>query len=311
MAMSIQGGSDSRLGSSVSIVMVSYHTGPALTTAIRAGLDQSPVEQLVLVNNGNPPEVGEMLREWAAREPRLVLEQGQGNVGFAAGCNLGARRATGDLLLLLNPDCVLPAGAVSALAAEGLRQPRPWLLGPRLLNPDGSEQAGDRRRVLTPWLALVEALGLYRLPGVRRFNLHQEPLPAQTLPVPVISGACMLLPRQDYWDVGGMDEAFFLHVEDIDFCVRFGANGGGVYFCPAVRLPHAKGSSDAPALAVEWHKTRGFLHYFRKHFSHSSVPGVILLTNGAILLRYLLMALANLVARPFSQLRARQGGQRG
>jgi GT2 family glycosyltransferase len=240
----------------------------------------------------------------------LVLEQGQGNIGFAAGCNLGAHRATGDLLLLLNPDCVLPAGAVRALAAEGETQPRPWLLGPRLLNPDGSEQAGDRRRVLTPWLALVEALGLYRLPGVRRFNLHQDPLPERTLAVPVISGACMLVPRQDYWRVGGMDEGFFLHVEDIDFCVRFGTDGGSVYFCPAVTVPHAKGTSDAPALAVEWHKTRGFFRYFRKHFSHRSAPGVVPLTNGAILLRYVLMALAHLVATPISRRRARQRGER-
>lgn len=285
--------------------MVTYHTGPSLAAAIQAGLDQLPVEQLLLVDNGNPNKVAATLRDWAAREPRLVLEQGQGNIGFAAGCNLGARRATGELLLLLNPDCVLPAGTVRALVAEAEDKPRPWLLGPRLLNPDGSEQAGDRRRVLTPWLALVEALGLYRLPGVRRFNLHQDPLPARTQAVPVISGACMLLPREDYWRSGGMDEAFFLHVEDIDFCVRFGANGGTVYFSPTVTVPHAKGTSAAPALTVEWHKTRGFLRYFRKHFGHRSAPGVIPLINGAILLRYLLMALVQLLSRPFSRRRPR------
>jgi len=290
--------------------MVSYHTGPALNSAIEAALAQSLVDELLLVDNGNPPEVVRTLREWGAREPRLVLLTGQGNVGFAAACNLGARRARGDLLLLLNPDCTLPAGAVAALASEGQGKPRPWVLGPRLLNTDGSEQAGDRRRVLTPWLALVEALGLYRLPGVQRFNLHQEPLPEGTLAVPVISGACMLLPRDDYWRLGGMDEAFFLHVEDIDFCVRFGAAGGGVYFCPAVAVPHAKGTSEAPVLAVEWHKTRGFFRYFHKHFSGRSAPGLVPLVNAAILARYLLLASAHLLIKPFSRLRGRPGHPR-
>jgi GT2 family glycosyltransferase len=186
------------------------------------------------------------------------------------------------------------------------------MLGPRLLNPDGSEQAGDRRRVLTPWLALVEALGLYRLPGVQRFNLHREPLPQHTLAVPVISGACMLLPQPDYWALGGMDEGFFLHVEDIDFCVRFAAGGGTVYFCPGVSVAHAKGTSEASALTVEWHKTRGFFRYFRKHFSGRYPPGVVPLVNAAILGRYLLLASAHLLTRPLTWLRGRldSGGSR-
>jgi hypothetical protein len=179
------------------------------------------------------------------------------------------------------------------------------VVGPRLLDSDGSEQAGGRRRVLTPWLALVEALGLYRFPGVTRFNLHREPLPERTLAVPVISGACMLLPRDDYWRLGGMDEAFFLHVEDIDFCVRVGRSGGTVYFCPGVAVAHAKGTSAAPALAVEWHKTRGFFRYFRKHFGGRSTPGLVALVNGAILLRYLALASAHLLGRPLARLRRR------
>ena len=90
-------------------------------------------------------------------------------------------------------------------------------------------------------------------------------------------------------------------MEDVDFCVRFGANGGTVYFCPAVAVPHAKGTSAAPVLTVEWHKTRGFLHYFRKHFARRSVPGVVPLISGAIVLRYLLMALAHTLSRPFAR----------
>lgn len=275
-------------------VLVSYHTGPTLFSALDAVLAQPEVTRVVLVDNGNPPDVRAELAARAAGEPRLELVQGQGNVGFAAACNLGAARARESLLLLLNPDCLLPPGALGRLLEQAQALDAPWLLGPRLLNPDGSEQAGGRRRLLTPGLAVIEGLGLYRLqrwfPSLRRFNLHQEPLPPETLAVPVISGACMLLPLAAYRKLGGMDEGYFLHLEDVDFCLRFGRAGGRVYFCPSVAVTHHKSTSAASPLRVEWHKTRGFFRYFRRHFAGRYVPGVLSLVNLLILLRYLLLA---------------------
>jgi GT2 family glycosyltransferase len=99
----------------------------------------------------------------------------------------------------------------------------------------------------------------------------------------------MLMPVAAYHRLGGMDEGYFLHLEDVDFCLRFARAGGGVYFCPAPAVTHVKSSSAASPLRVEWHKTRGFFRYFHRHFRGRYPPGVLPLLDLLILLRYLLL----------------------
>jgi N-acetylglucosaminyl-diphospho-decaprenol L-rhamnosyltransferase len=281
----------------VTLVMVSYRSGPWLFQAIDRALGQPAVAQLVVVNNGNPPELERELRRRVARDPRIQLIEGQGNIGFAAACNRGVERATGELLLLLNPDCLLPPGGVAALLKESAEWPQPWLLGCRLVYPDGREQAGARRREPTPRRMLVEGLGLYRLAPeaswLERVNQHEEPLPARTVEVEVSSGACLLLPRADYQALGGMDEGYFLHVEDIDLCLRLRQAGGRVYFTPRVVAEHRKGASRASTAWVEWHKTRGlwrFLWDYRRRFRQ---PVASVAAAGGLLLRLLALVLGS------------------
>jgi GT2 family glycosyltransferase len=266
---------------SVSVIVVTYYTGPLLWRCLDAALSQDCVREIIIVDNGNWPATVATLIDMAALEPRLKLLTGHGNVGFARGCNLGALAAEGDHLFILNPDAILPAGAVRGLLREGRRVGRDgsWLIGGRLVNPDGSEQAGSRRRTLTPWVALVEMLRLDRLaprhPYFRRFNYHTDPCPEGTVEMPTISGACMLLPRADYDRIGGMDEHYFLHAEDIDFCLRFREAGGAVFFCPGVDILHLKSSSRANRLRVERRKAQSLGRYFRRHFSTQYPPGFV------------------------------------
>ena len=256
----------------VSVVMVSYWTGEVLWEAIEAVLspDQEGMTELILVDNGNSPAVAAELARRAEREPRLVLVTGHGNVGFARGCNLGASRARGRHLLLLNPDCRLAPGAIPALRSEGAALGDDWMLGCRVRNPDGSDQRGARRELLTPRTALVEAFRLDRLSPRHarrhRLNHHEAPLPAGTVRVPAISGACMMLPAATFRSVGGMDEGYFLHVDDLDLCRRLHLAGIPVYFTPRAEATHHVGSSRASPLRIEWHKSRGFLRYFRLHY---------------------------------------------
>ena len=250
--------------------MVSYHTGPVLTQALQAVLAQPELGELVLVNNGNPAVVVAELERLAGSEARLKLISGQGNVGFAAGCNLGVKASREDLVFLLNPDCVLHPGSLGQLLEEYQKLPEHSLLSPLLVNPDFTEQRGSRRSVLTPWRALVEWLGLYRLapahPYFARFNQSNSPLPITTHVVEVTSGAAMLLSRALFDSLKGFDERYFLHVEDIDLCVSLLKRGGTSYVAPHIRLMHYVSSSAASAVRVEWHKARGFCMYFRKHF---------------------------------------------
>ena len=220
----------------------------------------------------------------------MRLLSGQANRLAAAGNNLGARATQAERLLFINPDVILPADCLPLLVAEHQALPREALLSPLLVNPDYTEQRGSRRTVLTPWRAVVEWLGLYHLapqhPYFRRFNRTSEPLPLHTHPVDVTSGAAMLMRRDLYFELGGFDEGYFLHVEDVDLCVSLLKRGGSSYVASQVRVVHHQSSSRASRLRVEWHKARGFCRYFRKHFPGVYPRGFISLVNTLVWLRF-------------------------
>src|SRR5690349_6096519 len=98
---------------SCSVVMVSYHTGEVLFAAIGSVLSQPHLAELIIVDNGNPLPTIERLHKLVASDSRVKLLTGGGNVGFGRGNNTGAKLATGDFILLLNPDCILPPDALS------------------------------------------------------------------------------------------------------------------------------------------------------------------------------------------------------
>ncbi|MEM8987614.1 MAG: glycosyltransferase family 2 protein [Pseudomonadota bacterium] len=271
----------------VSVVIVSYWTGPLLSRCIASVMAQPRVKEIILVDNGNAPHE---IRRAKAISPEgaseLRILSGHGNIGFAAGCNLGASRATGEYLLFLNPDAALPANGLDTLLEESEGLKGRWLLGGKLVDPDGSEQRGARRRTLTPWTAFVELTQLYRIapqhPYFRGFNLNAEPCPGRTCQTPVISGACMFLKRADYDAVGGMDEDYFLHVEDVDFCLRFAEAGGAVYYTPHVAVTHCKSSSRVSPIGVERRKAQSMVRYFWKHFRKPYPAAFLVLVSGAV-----------------------------
>jgi GT2 family glycosyltransferase len=271
----------------ISVVIVSYCTGASLHACLDRVLAEPTVGEVVLVDNGNDPATVDALTSRAAAAPRLRILSGHGNIGFAAGCNRGARAATGRFLLLLNPDCLIARGSLAALLAAVGATPEPWIATVRVLDETGAEQRGGRRNQGTPGQCLVEALRLNRV--LTGLNLNHAPLPAKLAAVPAISGAFMLMPRATYAALGGMDEGYFLHVEDLDFCLRLQRAGGRAYFAPDLTCTHVKGTSAASALFVERHKVRGFRRFFRTHFA-ASHPRVVLeaawlLLAGGLLVR--------------------------
>ncbi len=295
----------------ISVIVVSYFTGSHLGAAINSVLSQDFSFELIVVDNGNPKTIVEELKSQSERHEEMKLLTGHGNVGFATACNLGAKKASGKFLLFLNPDAELSQHTLSRFHAEGAKLTSPWMLGPKLLNVDGTEQRGSRRDVLTPWTALIEGLKLYKLapnyPAFKRFNKHEGVAPTMTSPVPVISGACMFLPADDYWSIGGMDQGYFLHVEDVDFCFRFGKSGGHTFFVPSIEVVHLKSSSAALVYFVEWHKTKGFLRYFWKNF-RPDYPAIFLLLLSAAILLYFAIKMAVVgVAGALGFLRPRVG----
>jgi hypothetical protein len=284
----------------VSVVMVVYMTGEALSQSLACVLKDQIVDELVIVDNGSRPAEAAALKALAARDPRVVLVAGQGNVGFARGANLGARKASGDLLVFLNPDAFLQPDCIAELARGIEDRPVPCIIGGRVLNADRTEQRGGRRGDITPISALLSISGLARrIPGWRRYEVHweDEALPEAVAPAPTISGACFCMRREDFDAVQGFDEKYFLHVEDVDLCWRVRQAGGLVLFHPKAEVIHLGGTSHTSPLKVEFHKGVGLARFFRKRaVGAGQVLAAVLLSPfvvGAALVRPIMWRLRN------------------
>lgn len=123
------------------------------------------------------------------------------------------------------------------------------------------------------------------------FHLHKQPLPDRAIEVEAISGACMLVKREAIDAVGLWDEGYFLHCEDLDWCMRFSQHGWKILFVPTARITHALGvCSRSRPIFVEWHKHKGMMRFYHKFFRHQ-YPGVLMgLVTIGVWLRFALLA---------------------
>jgi len=245
--------------------MVCYMTGPALSEAVGAVLDDSDIYELILVDNGSTEAGRQSINRLIANDDRVRLLQGQGNIGFAKGCNYGATFASGDVYLFLNPDAVISPGSARRMAECGLTQDRPWIVGGLLRDIEGKEQRGSRRRKLSPLSAFVTFTGAHRLPGLKSIHMESETFPSAPEDVDVVSGAFMMTCRRSFEAIGGFDEGYFLHVEDIDICRKTIEMGGRVIFHPKASVMHYGSTSNVRRQQVEFEKLKGFIYYFKKY----------------------------------------------
>ena len=271
---------------SVCAVVVSYRTGQALSRCLDAlGLCKG-LDEIVLIDNGNEPAEAAALDVFAA-DSRVRLVRGQGNIGFAAACNKGAALAKSDVIAFINPDVVLERDALPRLVAVLTAAPPPAIVGGDLRDRGGAPERGGRRDRLTLWRAFVSFSGLSRferlVPAFRDFNRHRDPMPAAPARVGAISGALFVMRRDDFNALGGFDEAYFVHVEDLDLCRRAEDAGYRVLFAPGPHGMHVRSTSAADPRRIARYKAEGMAHYFRK-FARGPVERFFARAAGACLL---------------------------
>jgi len=245
-------------GVPIAAIVVSYRTGARLFSCLDAALAAPDIARIVVVDNGNPSADEARLDALAAQHDALTVLRGAGNVGFAKACNRGAASVAAEHLLFLNPDAVIAPGAAAALVAAGETHAHPWIAGGRIVDLEGREQRGGRRAAPTLKGALKAFLGRAS-DGV---HLENEPVPAGPVEVGAVSGACLAMRADDFAQLGGFDERYFLHVEDLDICRRAQLAGGAVVYVPGAEAVHEGATSDASSLFVEWCKGRGLARYF-------------------------------------------------
>ncbi|MFK7776567.1 MAG: glycosyltransferase family 2 protein [Gimesia sp.] len=265
----------------VSVIIVNFNSKDKLGLCVRSLINAELNLEIIVVDNASSDtSISELSKEFSSHSNILLL-QNQENMGFAKACNRGAELATGDYLLFLNPDSAIHKQGIPELVdclASGQRR---GMAGGCILNSDGSEQVGARRLVPTPWRSLVRVCHLSFLSRISPrlftdFNLHHQPLPKQPIEVEAISGACMMVSREAYEDVGGLDEGYFLHCEDLDWCMNFRQKNWKVMFVPDAKIPHFQGAcSRSRRIFVEWHKHKGMMRFYRKYFRHQ-YPGILM-----------------------------------
>jgi GT2 family glycosyltransferase len=292
---------DSRLDCDV--IIVNFNTGNLLVDCV-SSVFAAGAGKCIVVDNASMDSSIELLEREVGRED-LVVVRNTGNAGFASACNTGAGFSSANHLLFLNPDCKLTNGALPRMLDVLESATDIGMVGGFLSNPDGTEQAGGRRVFPTPRRAFIRAFGLSRLGRLfpryfSDFLLHTEPLPTEPAAVEAISGACMLVKREAMEDVGLWDEEYFLHCEDLDWCMRFELQGWKVVFVPDAKVFHVKGTcSRTRPVFVEWHKHHGMLRFYRKFF-HDQYPGPLwVLVSAGVWLRFGLVAVYHSVRRVF------------
>ena len=242
-----------------SAIVVTYNAAPWIERSLESL--RGTGAEVIVVDNGSTDGTLDLVRGQFP-EARIIE---QANRGFGAGNNTGMRAASGRYFLLLNPDAWLTEGALEDLVSFADEHPEAAVVGPRLLNPDGSLQRSVRGYP-TPWRLATEYFFLRKLaPRSQALNAlfgagfdHESVREADYL-----FGACLLVRRDAVDSVGGFDEDFFLMSEEVDWLYRFRQAGWKVLFYPGAEAYHVVGASLNPARFKD--VVRGHLQFLRKH----------------------------------------------
>src|SRR6267378_1231540 len=282
----------------LSAVIVNYQSRDALRvclTTLAAAAPGVTLETVVVDNDSRDGTPVMLEREFPAA--RLIANSE--NVGYARAVNQGIRATRGPCVLVMNPDCELKPAAARRLVEFLDQHPRAAIAAPRILNPDGSLEYSARSFPDHLTFFFNSYSLLTRLFPDNRWSrryLLSDWDHASVRDVDWVSGACMLARREAIDQVGGMDEAFFMFNEDVDWCRRMKNAGWSVTYVPdAVCVHHIGASRRRTRARVILARHRGMIHYFHKH--HPIAAPLSWLADGLILARAWLMVAANLFRR--------------
>ncbi len=258
------------MSADVDVVIVSFNSRE-MTAGCIAELTDPHVARVIVVDNGSTDGSADYLREHCGERVE-VIELGR-PVGFAAGCNAGARVAGARLLLFLNSDILATPGAITRMVEALDSDPDAVAAGGRLVNPgDHSTQTQYKPRRF-PGLAVLATtlLGIEQFwPGnpITRRHTGADLPETHTQAVEQLAGAALLVPRALFESLGGFDERFWFWYEDIDLLQRLDRHGR-ILWVPDAPLEHIGGASFS-----KWDKVRSIrsLHHGIAHYGDAQLP---------------------------------------
>jgi len=252
----------------LSIIIVNYHHSHLLRDcleSVRLTIREIQFEVIVVDNSLKDNGLKSVLNQF----PETQLIDNSINVGFACANNQGAKIAKGDFLLFINPDTVMKEGAIEALLGHLHSDPSIGVVGPKVLNPNGTIQYSCRK-FPTIWSGLFNRYSLMTrfFPNNRysRDYLMSDYDHNSTRSVDWVSGCCMMVPASVFKKVNGFDKNYFLFIEDIDLCQAIKKEGYRVDYFPRAQIFHKILSSNAriaPQATIKRHM--GMIYYYKKH----------------------------------------------
>jgi GT2 family glycosyltransferase len=272
----------------ISVVIVGWNARHYLELCLKSLADAPPrrTMEIFVVDNASADGSAEMIE---ARFPEVKLIRSSENLGFAKGNNVAIRQCGGRYIALVNPDVIVFPGCLDALADFLDQNPKVGNVGPRVFNPDGTQQS-TCRRFPTLWNNFCSAAALAtKFKGSRLFaGEHMWYFPHdRTLAVDVLVGCFSMIRREAFDSVGLLDEDLFMYGDDVDWCWRCWNAGWEVVFFPGARAIHDRGKITAPypvRFAVA--QQRSVIHYWKKHHSVFGVLGIRSIMLSHHLLRY-------------------------
>lgn len=263
----------------VSIIIVNYN--------VRDFLHQSLLSlqkalkgirsEIFVVDNASDDGSAEMVRR---RFPRIRLIANATNLGFAKANNIALKKAHGKFLLLINPDTIVQEDTIRVMVEFLQSHPEAGLAGCKILNPDGSFQPACRRGFPTPWVAFTRIIGLGKLfPRTKLFGKYNLTYlnTDETYPVDAVSGSFMMVRRETFKQVGGLDESYFMYGEDLDWFYRIRQAGWLIFYVHSTQIIHYKGESTRRSSLDEIRLFYNAMHLFvEKHFQSSRLFKIVL-----------------------------------
>ena len=251
-----------------SIIIVAADSGSSLRECVARALASSVPVEVILVDNASRDGVPQAVDRAHANDERVHVIYSRDNLGFGPAVNVGVRQARGDTLLVLNPDCMLEPDTLARTLDVLHEHADAGVIGAVVCDADGVPDPASRRRdpLLHRSLNAMTGRARREAEDARYEGVNVPgPIPESVVEVENVSGAILLLPRTVFDRVGGFDEGYFLHCEDLDLCRRVRDAGYEILLAGNVRVRHAKGGSSAHRpVFVSYHKHRGMWRWFRK-----------------------------------------------
>jgi GT2 family glycosyltransferase len=282
--------------SAMAVAVVNYntraHLRACLASAVAAG-----APQVVVADNGSTDGSIEMVE---TEFPDAVLLVDESNPGYGGAANAAIAHCDTEYVVLLNSDTVLRTGALRALCEHLDAHPRAAVVGPRLVNPDGTLQRSVHQ-FPTPLITLLDyswvgwVVGL--VPGLRKLYLASDSH-ARARVVPWVTGAALAIRKSAFDAVGGFDPSFFMYYEEVDLSYRLHRAGWETHFAPVTDVTHVGGASTSQQYGAMYaQQMAAALQFSGRHHGPAAVRGTAWALRFALRSRLTVDAIRYRVAR--------------